>query len=138
MLNDRYELIRAEINHRIKKAEDYAQKLRSKDLQLFELNKNDQLLRRYEDVDYEFKCNQQIINALANKTSPAEMTANQAALLLSQVNHQLKLEHLSSAPPQQARLLQLIEQEAKLGSREQEPLSEEQKMVLTIKLSALE
>lgn len=92
----KYERIKYDIDARIKKAENYAQKLKGKELQEFELHRNREILKKYEDIYYEFTCNQNIINSLAQQMPKNELNGTQAALLLSQVNFQLQLQKVDS------------------------------------------
>ena len=84
-LNERYNSIRDEIDKRIQRMEDYRNKLKGKEIQQFQLNKNQSILQTYENIEYEYKCNQQIIHNLVKKSKSSEMSAEQAALILSQV-----------------------------------------------------
>jgi hypothetical protein len=78
------------------------------------------MLRNYEEVEYEFKCNQQIINSLAQKTKKSDLTAEQAGLLLSQVNFHIQLEEVSLGKSEDEGLLKMIEGEAAfMGKYEQ-------------------
>lgn len=102
------------------------------------MKRSEGILSRYEEIEYEFKCNQQIIESLAQKSTKSELTAEQAALLLSQVNFKIQLEEVGT-PAQDEGLLKMIEGEAAfLGKYEQEEISEEERLVLEIKLSALQ
>lgn len=44
-------------------------------MQEFEIQRNQDILKRYEDVEYEFNCNQHIIRSLASKTTKSDLTA---------------------------------------------------------------
>jgi len=55
------------------------------------MTKNRQILSKYDDAEYEFNCNQHIIEQLVRKAKKSELSADQAALILSQVNHKIKV-----------------------------------------------
>ena len=138
-LSEKYESIKEDINARIRRAENYANKLKGKEMQEFEMQKNSQLLKRYEDVEYEFRCNEHIIHSLVKRQKKSELTAEQAELLLSQVKFEIKVEEMEGEGAGRGdELLNSIEAEAAMMGRPgQEVLAEEEKHIMEIKLNAI-
>ena len=45
-------------------------------------------------MEYEFSCNQRIVESLVKQAKKSELSADQASLILSQVNYKIKVEEV--------------------------------------------
>ena len=88
------------------------------------MENNRQILKGYDSILYEFKCNEETIKALSKMSAKSDLTAQQAKLIMSQVSYEVKLaEYDKLADKGQERLMKQIERQINTKEESQPELS---------------